>query len=222
MSLIYTPPTLSEVLNRGHRHQVPKGQIMPSLFKDLGVAKVEKGYIKRYLITQEGNQSIQIIYGPNNVFPLTPVFKELLDFELYEGKEIFYYEAMSPAMIRTVSMTELKQAAAADAKLYEDLLYIAGLRLNYVIAELETMSMGNVYQKIAHQLLYLADHYGERNGQSAKILVPLSTGDLAGILNVTRETISRNLSRLQRKDLISTGKNILIPDIEKLRKEINK
>ncbi len=77
MGMAQIPPTLDGALSRGHRHKLPKGQIMPSLFKDLGVAKVEKGYIKRYLITQEGNQSIQIIYGPNNVFPLTPVFREL-------------------------------------------------------------------------------------------------------------------------------------------------
>ncbi len=119
-------------------------------------------------------------------------------------------------------MAELKREVSIRPKIYEDLLYIAGLRLNYLISELETMSMANVYEKIAHYLLYLAEHFGKQNDHTAKILIPLSIGDLAAVINVTRETISRNLSRLQRKGLISTGQNIIIPDIEKLRKEINK
>src|SRR5665213_3348933 len=98
-------PELRALLESGHRHMLPKGQVLSSVGENLGLVVVETGYIKRYLITREGNQSVQSIYGPGYIFPLTPVFKALMNLEIYEGEEILYYEAMSKASIRSVTMS---------------------------------------------------------------------------------------------------------------------
>ena len=213
---------LVALLKSGHRHLLPKGHIMSNVGEAMGVSIVERGYIKRYLITEEGNQSIQLIYGPGNIFPLTAIFSTLLGLELFDGDEIFFYEVMSNASIRSIKLTTLQDYCEQNPQIYKDLFYVSGTRFNSWIASVEMLSQGNSYRKLAHQLIYFAEEYGQTSAEGTKILIPLTNQDLAGILKLTRETISRNLSRMQQKGLVKLGKNITIVNIEKLRKEYNK
>ena len=212
---------LVALLKTGRRHALPKGQVLGNIWDNLGLAYVESGYIKRYLITREGSQSILVIYGPGYIFPFTPVFRRLFDFELYDGDQFFYYEAMSNAVIRSIRMDTLEEYAGEHPQIYKDLFYVAGTRLNLVIADSDTLSQGNSYRKLAHQLVYFATHFGQPSGDGIKILVPLTIQDLASVLKVTRETISRNLSRMKQKGLVKTDNNAIVVDLEKLQKEIN-
>jgi len=211
---------LSTLLKTGRPHTLIRGQLLGGVGDNIGAAIVERGYIKRYLITPDGNQSILIIYGPGHIFPFTPIYRELTELELYEGDQVFYYEAMSNAKIRTITMASLGAYCQDNPHIYKELFYIAGTRLNLVIASSEIMSLGNSYMKLAQQLVYFGNHFGEvsANGE-VKILLPLTNSDLAGLLNLTRETISRSMSRLKRKGLVRPGINLVITDIDKLRRE---
>ncbi len=209
---------LYSLLENGTKRTLPKAQVVYG-FGGQAVHLLESGYVKRYLITKEGAKSIQVIYGPGDFLPLTPIYKELFNMDIYNGPEEYYYEAITPVVLYSVSINELTESAKINPELYKDLFYAAGVRLNSYIHRLESISLGVANKKIGHQLCYLANIFGKKDEQGVTIQLPLTHQTIAEILDMARETITLRISRLQEKGLISIEKQLItIHDLEALRK----
>lgn len=208
---------LHKLLLGATRYNYPKGQVVHAFDDRTMLNLIESGYIKRYRITHEGTKSIQVIYGPNDIFPLTPVYHRIYEMAIYRGPETYYYEAMTNLVIYSVNHNVLMEAVAADPVLYKDLFYAAGTRLNSYIHRLEDVALRTSSWRVAHQLIYLANEFGQTSDAEITIMLPLTHQDLADVLSLTRETVSRELAKLKAKGLITGGKNIVIPDLERLK-----
>lgn len=196
---------------------LPKGIIVNAFEDNTQLHLIKRGYIKRYLITSDGSKGIQVIFGPGDIFPLTPVYKTLYSFDVYSGPEQYYYEAMTVIDVRFLSQRALEEAVESNPLIYKDLFYAAGLRLNSYIHRLESMSLRIAKKKVAHQLAFLADTFGRKTADGIVITAPLTHQNLADILNLARETVTHSLVRLDEKKLIKNNKQITVFDIEKLR-----
>lgn len=212
---------LYKMLLTGRMLRVGKNQTFQSTDYRESLTLVKKGYIKRYSITNAGNESIQSIYGPGDVFPLTWVYKTLLDQDIYAGKETFYYETVTDAELYTVNETLLIEEAHKHPLLYKDFLRIAGIRLRLSIQYLENMSLQNTEKRLAHQLLYFGKFNGQATSRGVKILIPLKQQELGSVLDTTRETVSINLKALREKGLVETGTYITIKSLSKLEEFAN-
>lgn len=210
------PTRLNHILKGAKFYQRPKGQIIYTFDDQNSLYLVKSGFIKRYLISNDGNLGVQSIYGPGYFFPLTPMFSTVLGLDINRGAETYYYQTMTPVQIYCIENSVLAEKAKADPLLYKDLLFEAGRRLQSNIQQLENISFRHADRRLAHQLVYFARQFGQPVHQGTKILLPLTQQDLADILSLTRETISREISKFKSKGLVITGQNIVIPDIEKL------
>ncbi len=208
---------LCQLLLGGKRLILPKGQVINALGDSTQIHFIKSGYIKRYLITKEGMKGIQVIYGPNDVFPLTPVFRTVYGLSFYSGPEHYYYESMTKIEIYSVEQAALQEALADNPLIYQDLFYAAGLRLNSYIHRLESMALRVANRKVAHQLVHFAEIFGKKDDKCITILVPLTHQSLADVLNLARETVTHCLIRLQEQGLIKIDKQITVLDIEKLK-----
>jgi CRP-like cAMP-binding protein len=96
---------------------------------------------------------------------------------------------------------------------------ISGKRLHSTLHGLENLTLKSSYFRVAHELLYMAQRFGEQTEKGVKILIPLTHQDLADILSLTRETVSTCMVQLREKGLITTNRNIVVKDLGKLEKE---
>lgn len=212
-----TDTALVRLMRTKPRRRLPKRQVVNALGDHTQLHLLVSGYVKRYLITKEGSKSTQVIYGPNDVFPMTPVFKAIYGMNLYRGIEEYYYEAKTDIVVHSISLTELLEALDKDPLLYKDLLFAAGVRFNTYISRLEDVSLRSSYWRIAHLLVFLADQFGEETSEGVLIKMPLQRQSIADILALTRETVTREMVKLEQKKLIKGQKSIVILDLEQLK-----
>lgn len=211
---------LYKLLLSGRQLKFPKGQIVSGFSDNDLLHLIKTGYIKRYLITKEGGKAVQVVFGPQDIVPLTPVYKSLFDTSVYTGLEQYYYEAMTPVELYSIDKATLLEAVDQNPLIYKDLFLAAGLRLNSYIQRLESMSTRMSSRKVAHQLVYFADFFGKTTPEGVQIQLPLTHQNLADVLNLARETVTISMARLQRKGLVLGDKNLVIPDVEALRREV--
>lgn len=210
---------LSSVLSEGRLNFAEKGQVITSSDQGLVISLISSGFVKRYLIDNSGQLGVQGVYGPGNIFPVTLAFKILFDQSIYEGPEVYHYEAMCRTKIYSLSILRFKEKVQKDPRLYRDLLRLTGQRLQLFILQKENISLRSSYQRVAHQILSLANEFGTPSPNGIYVPVPLTQQDLADMLSATRETVSICMSQLRKKGLITTGKELVVPDIDKLREE---
>lgn len=207
----------ADVMKKGRLKTSPKKQVIQSTNHNPVVNMIVSGFVKRYMINDDGTLSVQSIYGPGDVFPLTLVYKLLFDQQIYGGGQIYYYETIAPSRYYSLPAEEFQAAFKNEPQLYSDLLSIAGTRFHSNIQQLENLGLKNARHKVAHQLAYYAQRFGRPTLDGTKVLPNLTHNELAEVLSLTRETVSIAISELRKEGLIKTGKSIVIPDIKKLK-----
>jgi CRP-like cAMP-binding protein len=210
---------LQKLLLAGRTIKYRKGQVLQSSDDAPKLSLVVSGYVKRYLITNDGNLSVQSIYKPGYIFPLTLIYESILKEDIYRGNEVYYYETMSDAEIAIIDNDVLLQAVKENPLLYRDLLIVAGQRLHSNIQMLESMSLHTSYERVAHLLAGYARDFGVKTAAGIKIDLPLTHLLIANVLGITRETVSQSIIQLRTKKLIKTNQHITVPDLEKLDQE---
>jgi CRP-like cAMP-binding protein len=211
--------SLHDLLRAGTKQKVVRKQIMQSSADRQVVNVIISGYVKRYQINNDGSISVQIIYGPGDVFPLTVVYRKLLGQHLYIGPEVFYYEALCPTEVAGITEDELKSAVDDNSDIYSNLMQEAGEHLEWCVMRLENLALKTSYHRLAHHLWYLTSRFSTKKSTGIEIDLPLTHQDLADSLSLTRETVSMAMGELKSKKLIKTNKHILIPNIDKLKEE---
>ncbi len=211
------PTRLTQLLKSGRFYKRSKGQVISTFDNKDTIYMLESGYIKRYMITNDGSLGVQSVYGPGSFFPLTPVFAGLLDQNIYMGDVVYCYEAMSDVAIFSLKISNLAKAAKEDPLLYKDILYEAGRRLQSNIQRLENRSFKSSVERVAHYIVFLTHRFGEPHKQGTLITVSLTQQDMADNLNMTRETISRAMSKLHSQGLVLIGRKLIVPDVDKLK-----
>jgi CRP/FNR family transcriptional regulator len=136
---------------------------------------------------------------------------------IYEGKETYYYEAVTDAELYSAGRTALLEAAEANPSLYKDVLREAGRRLQSNIQQLENIALKSAYYRLAHQLVYLVRQFGEAGGDGIALCIPLTHQDLADILSLSRETVSREMAKLREHGLVAADSELIIPDLARLQ-----
>lgn len=208
---------LHDLLLQGKRRVYARGEVIESSETRQRLSIVKSGFIKRYIIRNDGTIAVQVIYGPGDVFSITFAQQILLDQTIYHGPETIYYEAMDVVVTHAVDGETLKQHADKNPAIYKDLFEEAGRRLQSNIQMLENLSMKTSYHRVAHQLLYYANHYGEVKSSGVKIKIPLTHQDLASILSLTRETVTNSLIKLREEGLVGKGRTLTVCDVDKLQ-----
>lgn len=199
-----------------HFQTIPKGEVLHSSDRPPRLHLLVGGYVKRYFISHQGNLGIQAIYGPGDIFPLTPVFKTLFEQDIYQGPEVYYYEAMNTVRIIAGDPSVLKERADADPEVYRVLLQSAGNRLHSNIQFLENLRLHGAYCKTAHQIAYLGQRFGEYTAQGIRLPLPLTHQDIADIIGTTRETVTASVIKLRDKRLITTSGRFTILNFDQL------
>ena len=73
--------------------------------------------------------------------------------------------------------------------------------------------------RVARRLVELADRFGERDGDTVHIVLPLSQDELAGWIGASRKAVGNALAWLRARNLIETRRRgVSIRDLEGLRK----
>lgn len=99
------------------------------------------------------------------------------------------------------------------------LLRALSLRLRRADDLLEEISFLTVPARLARRLLELAESLPIAEGESKKYRIRISQRELAGMLGVTRESISKELKILREKGLVTTARNtIIIHDLDHLKR----
>jgi CRP/FNR family transcriptional regulator len=170
---------------------------------------VKQGRVKIYKVAADGREQVLSILGDGQIFGDVPVF---------DGGPY-------PATAATMADTEIYQIKRED---FEDfvrrhpevalkLLRVLGQRLRQSMALIRDLSFKQVPHRLAGLLLRLGRDYGSKTDSGTLIDMKLSRQEIAEIVGTSRETVTRELKKMESAGMLQLkGRKIIIADEEML------
>ncbi len=172
---------------------------------------IESGFIKAYSITKYGEENLHVIRKNDEIFPLIWTFTD-------EHRDVAY-EAMENVTVWRQPKEAYLLYLEKNPEVTSAVLELAINAYRTYAERVNTLEYRTVRERVISFLLSCSRRFGTVLADgSVRINAPLRQQDIASSINSTRETTSRELTALTRKELISINdRSIVLRDINKLQ-----
>ena len=175
-----------------------------------GIFYIEKGLVKAFNISKYGEENVLIIRTKGEIFPLI--------WATTGQERSIIYQTLCPVSVwridRDKYMTFLTQHTDALPPVLDMAIEMYRRHSERIL----NLQYRSVRERLISYLLTMSTRFGQKNNLGVVINVPLRQQDIASSINASRETASRELSYLERKELVKLEPPyITLLDIKKLR-----
>lgn len=207
--------TLEAFFESGKRKDYLKNEVIVHGNDDNQAAyMIQKGYVKVYAINNRGETYVHVIYGPGEIFPVVGIF--------YKTVRNVFYEALTPCTILCVTQAHLLKAIQSNTQISNAMLTKALDQFRLVIDRVDNLEYKYARERLAYRLLFLTSRFGKKRADGSYIIeVQLSQQIIANSINCSRENVSREFERFQKRGLVGyEGRFIIVKSVEGFKKEL--
>lgn len=191
-----------------------KGEMLIRADDDpLGIFCLTKGYVRQYTISKSGFELTLHILRPISYFPMV--------WAVNGTPNVYFFEALTPVEVgrapRDQVVNFIKDKPTVIFELLSELIedYAESL------TRIEHLVFSDAYRRVISILLYIAKHFGEKEGNGIIIHHRFTQQDIATLVGVARETASNEMVKLEKKGLVKyVDHSILFESIKKLEQEL--
>lgn len=185
----------------------PKGQ---GVFKEgdpaQGLYILLSGQLKLAITSPQGSERIISIISPGESFGEAILYLER-QFPLYA-------KATLDSQVLLIPKNLIFGVLDSDPHYARKMLAGLSIRMHQLVQNIEMLSLQNSTQRFIGYLLQIS----AKAEDATKIRLPANKATIASLLNLTPETLSRILNKLQQLGLIEVdGNDLTIADVKKLR-----
>lgn len=176
-----------------------------------GVFYLAKGFVKVYSITEHGVENLHIIYKAGEVFPLVWAFKNL-------PRSVFY-ESLGPSELYMLPRDDFMELVKTSAVFNHELLEKTVDQFYVYADRLDNLQYSDARERVAYRLLFLAGRFGKKVGKTFVIEAPITHQHIAESINLARETVSREIEKLEHEGILGSQKRrLVLKDVSALEK----
>lgn len=174
---------------------------------------IHSGKVKIYKTDPSGKEQIISVLEPGEMFPHAGFFRK--------GNFPAHAEIVENAELIVVPIVEFEKLLIAFPDLSIKLFKVLGEKIVDLQARLEAQILHNTYEQIILLLLRLSKSNGRLENGVHKITTQFTNRELANMIGTSRETVSRTVNYLRRKNFITQcDDGLYLIDREALQQEL--
>lgn len=203
----------SEFFSKYRLLQYHKGEvILRAKDEPRGVYYLTNGFVKLYSIAKTGQEFTLIIFKPGDLFPIM--------WAINNTPNDYFLGAQTAVSLRRAPKADFLEFIKDNSDVFFELTSRMLARFGGLLTRMEYLVFGDAYNKVASILLICAARFGEKVGRSVVIRVPLTHGDIATLVGMTRETVSIEMKKMEKEEIIGYRRRlIVIKNARRLRKK---
>ncbi len=205
-------PTKFEAAKTNHRFRtLQKGEYVyfPEEAAD-EIYFVAKGRIKIFEVKNETEEVVKSMLTTGEIFGELALADE-------GTRKDFAQAVENNTVVCCLKLDDLKQLMVNDEHFSLSILKLVGFRLNKLERRIEQLVFKDVRTRVVEFLKDAAEWKGKKVGTETLILTPLTHGDMAKLIGLSRQSVTMTLNELKDENKIYFDrKRILIRDLNKL------
>ncbi len=203
---------VNHFFSKHERHTYKKGEYLKTPDKQLeGVFCLQNGVVRCFAISKEGAELTINIFKPVSFFPVGWVINNASD--------NYTYQATTDVEVFIAPKDAVEKFMQDNPDVVYDLLKRIYRGLEGYFMRMESLLSGEPYFRTVVQLIIHTRRFGKKEGEQYK--VNLTHSQLASLAGLSRETVTREIKKLEDKKLIQyEGKQLMVLDIAKLEEQM--
>jgi CRP/FNR family transcriptional regulator len=174
---------------------------------------LKSGFMRVYSVSPRGEEYLHIVYKSGELFPLIGMTEKV--------QHGVYYEALDTVETYSLPMDEFTAQVQADAKLSYALTMQVMAQFNIYIDRVDNLQYKFGRERLVYRILFMASRFGRRTERGIVIDVPVTQKVLGSSINLSRETVARELRRLEDRGLVTyEDRKIVILNFQQLGSEL--
>lgn len=174
---------------------------------------VVSGYVKLYMVSRDGEDLVLNIYKPGAYFPITWILGEIpIRYDFITITDVVAYRAPKKDILDYLeeNPSELFDLSRRLSR------GVVGLS-----TQIEYLLFGSACNKVASVLLVLSKRFGkEKKNGNIEADISLTHNDIANMAGLTRETVSIELKKMEKRGIIGwKKKHLIVKNLKLLKKE---
>lgn len=157
------------------------------------VYHLEKGNVKQYDVTYRGDEIILNIFKPPAFFPMSLVINK--------GKNSYIYEADTDIEVRQAPAEDVLEFVKSNPDIIFDLLSRVYRGVDGLLGRLAYLMASSAKSRLIYELVIEAKRFGTMDNKGG-CLLEISEKDLGSRAGLSRETVSREMAKLKKDELI--------------------
>ena len=175
------------------------------------ISYIEKGFVEVYGANTLPGNSLHIIYTKAEIFPVSWIVNKI--------RRNVMYRAMSDCTIYSLPRGIILSMVENNSQLSFHLLQQVTEQFTLYSDRIDNLEYRYASDRLAYYLIFLASRFGEHQGAHIVLQAPLTHQIIGDSINLSRESVSRELDKLVQKNIITfKGRTIIIKDTTALRK----
>ncbi len=177
-----------------------------------GIFYVKSGYLRLYLISENGKEITFNILKPGAYFSMI--------WAINNSPNIYFYESLTDVLLFRAPKDDVLKFLRSNPDVLYDLTRRILSGLDGMVKLTEALLTGNAYQQIASILLILTRRFGKQSKDGTVIDLPLTHRLIGTLAGLSRESTSLELEKLTKDNIISQkDRQIVIKDLKKLEEK---
>lgn len=170
-----------------------------------------QGKVKEYDVTYRGDEIILNVFKPPAFFPMSLAINKV--------SNPYIYEAESDIEVRQAPADDVVAFIKANPDVMFDLLSRVYRGTDGLLGRITYLMSGSAKSRLIYELIIEAKRFGKNNKGVTSL--DISEKDLGARAGLSRETVSREMSKLKSEKLIEVrSKDILIKNLPALEKKL--
>lgn len=177
---------------------------------------IKSGFASAYTIKNSGDEQIIGLFSAGDIIPAEWLFG-------HSPVSLYYYRALTDCQLVAVGRNELLAEIAKNRELASELLehYVS----SYIGATIHIHALEHSYsrEKLIKLFHYLVLRFGvakDKKGEIYSISLPLTHAQIAGMIGLTRETVTTETVKFKRKGVLQYKNGVYTVNLPKLLQNI--
>lgn len=207
-----TPPSIDKLFRRHPVKRYKRGQVLllsgefPSR-----VFYLLEGTVKQYDVSYRGDEIVVNVFRPGAFFPMLYVLTSL--------PNPYCLEAETDITIIDAPASEVYGYLQSHSEVALELLATVYRGVDNMLRRMTHLLGGSTNGRIIYELLIEVRRFGHQTTDGAYHL-GITESDLAARVGLSRETVSREISKMKRAGLLRSGPHIVVQDYHQLEAKL--
>lgn len=209
-----TEDEIQKIFDKSNERKYSRGTIIFREGEETdGVYLVTEGLIKAYKMSLDGREKTLAIFTRGDILGEMTLFDNSL--------RSATVEALQASSVMVIPRHDFERLLKEIPALAMNVIRVLADRLRQADEEIKNLLFLNARSRVSLYLLQLAEQHIQEQKNGTPIPFRLTHAEMANLVGVSRETVTRVISELQDEGLIRIEKrNLWINDMKKLKGEL--